>query len=115
MKNIDTDVGDFGDSHGDCGTDDDNGESHLLHHQLTRVIIGSFYATQTELGSGFLESVYANAIAVLLRGAGITVQREMAFEIMFHGTMIGRYRADLVVASAVVVLLHRGVDFAEGL
>jgi GxxExxY protein len=83
-------------------------EAHLLHHDLTRVIIGAGYAVHTELGCGFLESVYANAIAVLLRHAGYRVEREAPFEIVFHGENIGRYRADLIVESQIVVEVKCG-------
>ena len=75
----------------------------LVHHDLTKVIIGAFYSVHTELGHGFLEPVYANAVALLLRRAGFRVEREVPFDIVFHGETIGRYRADLVVESKVVV------------
>ena len=40
---------------------------------------------------------------VLLRGEGLSFQREVPFDIDFHGHLIGRYRADLIVESKVVV------------
>ena len=72
-------------------------ESDLLYHELTRTIIGAFFAAHRELGSGFLEAVYKNGLAVLLRRAGLRVEREAPFEIIFHGESIGTYRADFVV------------------
>lgn len=92
---------DYADRRGDSGNGRD--EEHLLHHEITRAIIGAFYCVQEELGSGFLEGVYANAIVVVLRRSGHNVQREVRYDVMFRGTLVGRYRADLVVDSKVVV------------
>ena len=79
------------------------GEERLLHYELTRAILGAFYAVHTKLGAGFLEGVYANALAVMLRKAGMTVEREVPFEMFFEGVSVGRYRADMVVESKVIV------------
>jgi GxxExxY protein len=77
--------------------------ARLLHGRLTQVILGAFYAVHTELGYGFLEAVYSNALVVLLRGAGLKVEREVSFEIVFHNHLIGTYRADLIVESKVII------------
>lgn len=78
-------------------------DGKLLYHDITQVILGAFYAVHTELGAGFLEPVYSNAVTVMLRNAGLKVEREVWFEVIFHGETIGRFRADLVVESKVVV------------
>jgi GxxExxY protein len=94
---------------------DEDLESRLPHYQLTQVIIGAMYAVHSELGYGFLEYVYRNAVAVLLRRAGHRVDREVVFEIWFHGHLIGRHRADLVVDQTVVVEVKtaRAIDPAH--
>ena len=86
--------------------------SRLLHERLTRVVLGAFYSTHTQLGCGFLEPVYANALTIVLRRAGVRVDREVTYDIVFHGEVVGRYRADLVVDSKVVVEVKaaRGID-----
>ena len=70
---------------------------------VTHSILGAFYATHSELGYGFLESVYRNALTVLLRESGCKVEREVPYELYFHGALIGRYRADVVVEQKVIV------------
>src|SRR5438128_15828 len=75
----------------------------LLFHELTYTIIGGFWAVRSQLGPGFLEAVYANALAVLLREAGLHVEREVPFEIIFHGVRVGWYRADMIVESKILV------------
>ena len=75
----------------------------LLYGDVTHSILGAFYATHSELGYGFLESVYRNALTVLLQEVGRRVEREVPYELYFHGTPIGRYRADMVVEQKVIV------------
>jgi GxxExxY protein len=69
----------------------------------TRAILGAFYAVRSELGTGFLEVVYANAVAVVLGTAGRRVEREVPYEMVFRGQPVGRYRADMIVDSLVIV------------
>jgi GxxExxY protein len=85
------------------------GESSLLYHDLTRSIIGAGFQVHSELGFGFAEVVYRNSLAVLLREMGFSVQREVEYEVRFHGELVGLYRADLIVESKVVVELKTGL------
>lgn len=71
--------------------------------ELTRVIIGAFYEVYNELGYGFLEAVYRRALAVRLREVGLFVRQEALFNLSFHGFEVGQYRADLIVADAVII------------
>jgi GxxExxY protein len=75
----------------------------LKHQELTRRIIGVFYEVYNELGPGFLESVYAEALALALRQAGLIVEREMPLAVHFRGNLVGQFRADLIVGGAVLV------------
>jgi GxxExxY protein len=75
----------------------------LVHSEITRVAIGAFYEVYNELGYGFLEAVYRRALAVRLRELGLGVRQEVLFELAYHGVDIGQYRADLIVADAVIV------------
>jgi hypothetical protein len=84
------------------------GRTRLLYGDTSGAILGAFYSVYSELGSGFLEAVYANALTVLLLRAGLRVEREVPFEIVFHGQSIGRYRADMVVESRIVVETKAG-------
>jgi len=91
---------DFAERHGD-GVERD--ETKLLHHELTRSVIGGMHNVHTELGVGFAEPVSANALAVVLQNAGLRVEREVPFEVVFRGVVVGRYRADLIVDRKIVV------------
>jgi len=78
-------------------------EHGLKHSALTEPIIGVFFDVYNELGSGFLESVYTEALALALHQAGLSVQREIPLAVCFRGRIVGRFRADLVVGGAVLV------------
>jgi len=84
----------------------------LLYGRITNAVLASFYSVHTELGHGFLEGVYKNALAVMLRASGLRVEREVPFEIWFHGHSIGQYRADLIVADKVIVEVKGGRTIA---
>jgi GxxExxY protein len=62
-----------------------NAEKVLKHQELTARIIRVFFQVYNELGFGFLESVYAEALASAFREAGLTVEREMPLEVRFRG------------------------------
>ena len=87
--------------------------SQLLHRDLTQRIIGVFFDVYNELGPGFLESVYQQAMALALEDAGLAVEREVALEVRFRGRTVGSFRADLVVQRLVVLELKAGRRFEE--
>ena len=74
---------------------DDSGG--LLHGEITGLILAAMCDVHNELGFGFLELVYKNALAVALRELGLRVDRNVAYEVHYHGSLVGRYSADLVV------------------
>jgi len=54
---------------------------------------------------GFLERVYANALAVELRSQGVALQLGVPFNVLYRNTTVGEYIADLVVDGRVLVEL----------
>jgi GxxExxY protein len=75
----------------------------LLHRDLTARVIGAFYSTYNELGFGFLESVYENALAFQLESCGLTVRRQHPIVVNFRGRVVGEFRADLLVEEVLLV------------
>ncbi|CAA7614536.1 GxxExxY protein [Magnetospirillum sp. SS-4] len=72
---------------------------------LTRRILAAAFEVSNSLGHGFLEAVYHRALAHELILAGMIVEREKPFRIMYKGAEIGTYIADLIVDGQVVVEL----------
>jgi GxxExxY protein len=77
----------------------------LEHGQLTDRVIGVFYVVYNELGTGFVESVYENAMAMALTQAGLQVTQQAGLEVRFRNQLVGSFRADLVVADSLIVEL----------
>ena len=50
--------------------------SSILHHELTKSIIKLFYEVYNELGYGFLEKVYQNAMLIELKKRGFEVESQ---------------------------------------
>jgi GxxExxY protein len=79
--------------------------SQLIHRELTRRIIGVFYEVYSELGYGFLESVYESALGMALSVAGLQVERQVPLKVRFRDCVVGSFRVDLLVERAVIVAL----------
>jgi GxxExxY protein len=77
----------------------------LKHSGLTEKIIGVFYDVYNELGHGFLESTYAEALVIALEESGLRAAREVPVPVWFRGTKVGQYYADLVVEGTVLLEL----------
>jgi GxxExxY protein len=80
-----------------------SGPVGLKHAELTERIIGVFYDVYNELGYGFLESVYEEALAIALCEAGLTVEQQVPVPVWFHGKNIGQFRADMLVSASVLL------------
>jgi len=56
-----------------------------------------------ELGNGFLEKVYENALALDLRANGHDVWQQKEIDVIYHGECVGVYIPDLIVDGQVIV------------
>jgi GxxExxY protein len=77
----------------------------LGNRVLTERTIGAAVRVHRELGPGFLESIYEEALSVELRLLGVTFERQKPVPIFYRGHPIGEHRLDLLVESQVVVEL----------
>lgn len=78
-------------------------------------IIGCALAVANTLGSGFLEKVYENALALELRMAGLAVEQQRGITVSYKGAVVGDYFVDLLVDEVVLVELKtvRALDRAH--
>ena len=71
-------------------------------HALTEKIIGCAMKVHRQLGPGFLESVYRNALAFELRRAGLEVEMDKHITVKYDHVIVGDFIADLVVNEALI-------------
>ncbi len=76
-----------------------------MHKELTERIIACAFKVHRTLLSGFVESVYENALAVEFERQGIPFKRQVPIEVRYAGKVVGQHRLDLLVDDKVVVEL----------
>ena len=79
-----------------------------IQDPLTEIIIGCCFRVANELGPGFLEKVYENALAHELRKAKVNVVQQQGIEVFYDGVTVGNYEADLLVEGRVLVEVKAG-------
>lgn len=77
----------------------------LIHKELTDGILKTFYSVYNELGYGFLEKVYENAMYLELTDRGFKVEAQKQIKVYYKGAEVGIYYADLVVNDTVILEL----------
>jgi GxxExxY protein len=77
----------------------------LGNTKLTDRIIASAIRVHTELGPGFLEIMYEEALALELASAGLLFERQKLLPVFYREHVIGEHRLDLVVERKVIVEL----------
>jgi GxxExxY protein len=67
-------------------------------------VIGAAMEVHRELGSGFLEAVYQDALAVELAAQGVPFEREKLLQVRYKGRILpSYYRADFVCYRGLLV------------
>jgi GxxExxY protein len=87
--------------------------SKLLHEDLTYAIIGAAMEVHSVLRTGFLESVYEQALAHEFDLRGLRYQRQAKLEVRYKGRIAGEFRADFLVDNKVVVELKAAKALTE--
>jgi GxxExxY protein len=82
-----------------------NAGTLLRDSEITESIIAAAIAVHRELGPGFLESVYEQALAVEFAIRGIAFVGQQAIPLFYRDHQIGEHRLDFVVEGKIVVEL----------
>jgi GxxExxY protein len=80
------------------------------HDPSTERVIGLAIGVQTELGSGFLESVYPRALAGELSEAAIHFEKEAVLEALYKGRSAGNFAADFIIERKLLLEI-KALDF----
>src|SRR5437016_5462629 len=85
----------------------------LLHKNITDKIIKGFYTVYNNLGFGFLEKVYENALFLELTGMGLYCEKQKPIKAHYNERVVGDYFADLIVNNSVIVELKAAEALIE--
>lgn len=88
-------------------------EGTIIYKDLSYKIVGLAMQVHNELGPGFLEKVYENALMVLFQENGIRASQQFPISVAFHGHIVGDYFADILVEDSIVIELKAQDRIAE--
>jgi GxxExxY protein len=77
----------------------------MLYSKLTGKIIKAYYKVYNELGYGFLEKGYENALRTELRKQELKCVSLFPNEVYYEGALVGEYFADLFVEGKIILEL----------
>lgn len=83
------------------------------HSEITELIIKCFYKVYNNLGYGFLEKVYENAMFIELKNVGLFVEKQKQIIVYYENQKVGEYYADLIVSETVIVELKAAESLCE--
>ena len=81
--------------------------------ELSNQIIGAAIRVHKELGPGFLESIYEEALKVELSQNGLDFASQMEIQIKYLEVPVGLHRLDLLVQNEVIVELKAVKELAD--
>jgi GxxExxY protein len=85
----------------------------LIHTSITHKIIKAYYNVYNELGFGFLEKVYENALLHEMIECGLFCEKQKPIKVFYHEKKVGEYFADIIVCNSVIVELKAAEALAE--
>jgi GxxExxY protein len=74
-------------------------------NEVTQKIIGCAFTVSNTLGIGFVEKVYENGLAHLIRRSGLDAVQQQPIKVVFDEILVGEFFADLFVEMRVLVEL----------
>ena len=85
----------------------------MLHKTITDKIIKAYYKVYNNLGFGFLEKVYENAMIIELKKLGCNVSKQQNIKVYYEEIIVGDYFADLIIDDLVIVELKAAESLCE--
>jgi GxxExxY protein len=82
------------------------------HGMVLYRILDAARAVHTILGPGFIENIYARALALELRRRDFHIDRERTIKIWYGLSLVGKHRFDLIVNHVVIIELKASRSIA---
>ncbi len=77
----------------------------ILYRELSDLIIKIAIEVQKELGTGFLEKVYENAMEIRFKEKEVLYEKQKKIEVYYHNQLIGEFFADMVAENKIILEL----------
>jgi len=77
----------------------------MKYEEITSDIIKCFYKVYNNLGYGFLEKVYENALFIELKKLNYNIEKQREIKVYYEDEIVGNYFADLLVDNKIIVEL----------
>ena len=81
--------------------------------ELSNQLIGAAIQVHKELGPGFLESIYEQALKVELSESGLSFDSQKEIKVQYSGVEVGVHRLDLIVEEEIIVELKAVKELAD--
>ena len=80
--------------------------------QLITEVIECAKRIRRQLGPGFLEKVYKNAMVVELRKLKLNFETEKLIQVLYDGIVVGEYRTDIIIEGKLILELKATQDLS---
>ena len=77
----------------------------MTFDQLSRQVIGAAVQVHKQLGPGFLESAYEQALRIELSARGLAFEAQKPVQLRYRGQVIGNHVLDLIVDGQLILEL----------
>lgn len=81
----------------------------VIYKELSYQIVGCVFAVYNELGYGFKERYYEDAITKEFKSQNINFKRQLPYKVSYKGETIGTYRFDFLVEDKIIVELKKEI------
>ncbi|KKP80343.1 MAG: hypothetical protein A2271_04685 [Candidatus Moranbacteria bacterium RIFOXYA12_FULL_35_19] len=88
-------------------------EDKVIYKELSYEVMGSIFEVFKELGYGFKERYYEDAIAKEFENRKIKFKRQIPYKLRYKGEIVGSFRFDFLVENKIIVELKRGDYFSK--
>ena len=82
-----------------------NENKNIIYKDLSDKIIELALQVHNELGCGFLEKVYENALMILFDREDIPAKQQAPADVYFQNKVVGQYFADILVDNKIILEL----------
>jgi GxxExxY protein len=83
------------------------------YKELSEKIIKIFYRVYNNLGYGFLEKVYENAMMIEFKRENISATAQSPIRVGYGGEIVGEYYADMLIENKIIVELKAAKNLVE--